>query len=377
VSSVAVIGAGIVGAATAWELARRGVAVTLLDAGEVAGGSTSAGEGNVLCGDKDAGPELDLAILGLRAYDEVEELLGAEARIRRKGALIVHPEAATWAAEPARVARLRAAGVPCEALDPAAIAQAEPALTGPLLGATHFAGDLQCAPPAIARGLAREAGALGARVGEHVRVEAIAVSGGRVTGLETSDGPVGADAVVLAAGAWSAALAATAGLHLPVEPRWGQLVQLAAPEPLLAHKIIDGSYLESALSAEAGLQITTVLEATWEGDLIVGSSRRRSGFDDTVDREVGEAMVARAARLMPVVRELPCRRSWSGLRPWLPGNLPAIGASAAADGLWIATGHEGAGAALGPITGRLVAQAMCGEPLDLALAPFDPDRFGV
>jgi glycine/D-amino acid oxidase-like deaminating enzyme len=376
VSSVAIVGAGIVGAATAWELARRGVAVTLLDAGEIAGRSTGAGEGNVLCGDKDAGPQLDLAILGLRAYDDVEVLLGAEARIRRKGSLIVHPEAATWAAEPARVERLRAAGVRCDVLDPAAVEEAEPALTGAVLGATRFSRDLQCAPPAIARGLAREAAALGARVREHVRVEAIAVSGGRVTGLETAGGRVGADAVVLAAGAWSAALAATAGLHLPVEPRWGQLVQLAAPEQLLAHKVIDGSYLESALSAEAGLQVTTVLETTWDGDLIVGSSRRRSGFDDTVDSEVGGAMVARAARLMPAVRELPCRRSWSGLRPWLPGNLPAMGASAAADGLWIATGHEGAGAALGPITGRLIAQALCGEPVDLALEPFDPDRFG-
>jgi glycine/D-amino acid oxidase-like deaminating enzyme len=373
--SVAIVGAGIVGAATAWELARRGVAVTLLDAGEVAGGSTSAGEGNVLCGDKGGGPELDLAVPGLRAYDDVEALLGAEAGIRRKGSLVVHPEAATWAAEPARIGRLRAAGVPCEVLDAAAVAQAEPHLTGAVHGATRFPGDLQCAPRAIARGLAREAGVLGARVRAHVRVEAIAMSGGRVAGLETAGGRVGADAVVLAAGAWSAALAATAGLRLPVEPRWGQLVQLAAPEPLLAHKVVDGSYLASVLSAEAGLQVTTVLETTADGDLLVGSSRRRSGFDDAVEAEVGEAMVARAARLMPVVRELPARRAWSGLRPWLPDHLPAIGPSAAADGLWAATGHEGAGVALGPITGRLVAQALCGEPVDLPLAPFDPDRF--
>jgi glycine/D-amino acid oxidase-like deaminating enzyme len=152
-------------------------------------------------------------------------------------------------------------------------------------------------------------------------------------------------------------------------------VQLAAPEPLLRHKVVDGSYLASVVSAEAELQVTTVLETTWDGDLIVGSSRRRSGFDDAVEDEVGAAMVARAARLLPAVRELPARRSWSGLRPWLPDQLPAIGPSAAADGLWVATGHEGAGAALGPITGRLVAQGLTGEPLDLALEPFSADRF--
>ena len=129
------------------------------------------------------------------------------------------------------------------------------------------------------------------------------------------------------------------------------------------------------LSADAGLQVTTVLETTADGDLLVGSSRRRSGFDDGVEAEVGEAMVARAARLLPVVSELPARRAWSGLRPWLPDHLPAVGPSAAADGLWVATGHEGAGVALGPITGRLIAQALCGEPPDLALGPFAPDRF--
>ena len=66
--------------------------------------------------------------------------------------------------------------------------------------------------------------------------------------------------------------------------------------------------------------------------------------------------------------------AWAGLRPWLPGGLPAIGPSAAADGLWLATGHEGAGVAHGPITGRLVAQAICGER-PARPRPFDPDRF--
>ena len=66
---------------------------------------------------------------------------------------------------------------------------------------------------------------------------------------------------------------------------------------------------------------------------------------------------------------------WAGLRPWLPDHLPAIGAFHAIDGLWVATGHEGAGVALGPVSGRLVAQALCGEPVVLDLTPFAPDRF--
>ncbi|HVW16841.1 MAG TPA: FAD-dependent oxidoreductase, partial [Solirubrobacteraceae bacterium] len=154
---IVVVGAGIVGASTAWELARRGAGVLLLDRGEVSGGTTGLGEGNVLCSDKDAGPELELTKLGLDVYDEIEALLGDEARIRRKGALIVHPDAETWAAEPARVARLRDAGVDARLVEPDELVALEPRLTGPVHGATHVPADLQCDPRSIARALARRA----------------------------------------------------------------------------------------------------------------------------------------------------------------------------------------------------------------------------
>jgi D-hydroxyproline dehydrogenase subunit beta len=370
---VAVVGAGIVGAATARELAVRGVRVVLLDRGEVAGGSTGLGEGNVLASDKEAGPELELTLAGMRVYDELEERLGAEAQIRRKGALIVHPDEATWAAEPERVARLSAAGARAELLGPEAVRELEPRLTGDLRGASFFPGDLQCAPRAITRALAREAAEAGAEVWIDCAVEAIEPG----AGVRTAARPIPADAVVLAAGAWSAELARGAGLELPVEPRWGQLVQLSAPAPdWIRHKLVDGSYLASVLSPDARLEVTTVLETTWEGDVLVGSSRARRGFDTAVEPAVSDAMLARAAALMPDLRALPVAAAWAGLRPWLPDNLPAIGPSRAMRGLWVATGHEGAGVALGPITGRLVAQALCGEEPLMDLAPFDPDRFG-
>jgi D-hydroxyproline dehydrogenase subunit beta len=128
-------------------------------------------------------------------------------------------------------------------------------------------------------------------------------------------------------------------------------------------------------SAATGLEVTTVVETTWDGDVLVGSSRERRGFDTSVDAAVTAAMVARAARLFPRLAGLRHGAAWAGLRPWLPDHLPAIGPSAAAPGLWVATGHEGAGVALGPLTGRLVAQAYCGESPPVDLAPFDPDRF--
>jgi D-hydroxyproline dehydrogenase subunit beta len=376
VTDVAVVGAGIVGAAVARELAVRGVGVTLLDRAGISAGTTGRGEGNVLCSDKDVGPELELARHGLDVYAELEERLGAEARIMRKGALIVHPDAATWAAEPARLERLRAAGVHGELLDVADVRALEPNLDGELHGASRFPEDLQCDPARIARALVGEASAAGAQVRTATTVQRIVVERGRVSGLATTQGTIAAGAVVLAAGTWSAPLAAGAGLELPVQPRKGQLVRLRAPgRDWVRHKVVDGSYLGSVLSAEAALQVSTVVETTWDGEVLVGSSRERRGFDTGVDPRVSDAMVERAARLFSGLSGFTRTAEWAGLRPWLPDHLPAIGASATVDGLWVATGHEGAGVALGPVTGRVIAQAFCGEPVLLDLTPFAPDRF--
>jgi glycine/D-amino acid oxidase-like deaminating enzyme len=358
----------------------RGVAVTLVDRGEVSGGTTGLGEGNVLASDKDAGPELDLTVAGLAVYDELDERLGPQARIRRKGALIVHPDAQTWDAEPARVERLLARGLRCRLIDAAAVRELEPELTGEIAGAAWFPDDLQCDPRAIARALVREARAAGADVRTECDVAGIDVDGARrVGGVRlAAGGRLRAGAVVLAAGAWSRRLAEPVGLDLPLEPRWGQLVQLGTPRgrpPMIRRKVVDGSYLASVTSADPRLVVTTVVETTWDGDVLVGSSRARRGFDTAVDHAVSEAMIERAARLVPRVRDLPVAAAWAGLRPWLPDHLPAIGASRRVPGLWVATGHEGAGVALGPVTGRVLAQAYTGERPLVDLRPFDPDRF--
>jgi D-hydroxyproline dehydrogenase subunit beta len=375
---VVVVGAGIVGVSTAWELARRGVGVCLIDRGEVAGGTTGLGEGNVLCSDKHEGPELELTQLGMAVYDELEEQLGGQARIRRKGALIVHPEEATWVVEHRRVERLQAAGVDARILEPEEVRALEPELRGHIFGATHVPGDLQCDPRAITRALAYEAERLGAAVVTGTAVEEIIVEHAAAAGVRTAEEDLRAGAVVLAAGPWSRPLAESAGLRLPLEPRKGQLVRMRLPVPderFLRHKVVDGTYLLGLSHPGADRHVSTVVETTWEGHLVVGSSRERNGFDETLDDKLQAEMIDRAVRLVPAVAELRPDTSWVGFRPWLPDGLPAIGESWLVPGLWLATGHEGAGIALGPITGRVVAAAIAHETLPIDLRPFSPDRF--
>ena len=351
------VGAGIVGTAVARELAVRGVDVALLDRGAVASGTTGLGEGNVLCSDKPAGPELELMRAGMELYGELDQRLGDEARIRRKGALIVHTDAATWAAEPERV---EAMAIPAARLVGAdELRELEPELTGDVHGASLFPDDLQCDPRAIARALAREAARAARRSASAARSTAIAM-GGRSA---TSRGAASA----------SSSPAASGSARGPSSSRPARGARRWPPAPACscrssrARASSSGSPCRSPASSATrsstprtcarsparipALELSTVVETTFEGDILVGSSRERRGFDTTVDPTVGQAMVERAARLFPRLRRLTPTAAWAGLRPWLPDNLPAIGPSHAVPGLWLATGHEGAGVALGPVTG--------------------------
>jgi glycine/D-amino acid oxidase-like deaminating enzyme len=375
---VVVVGAGIVGVSTAWELARRGVSVCVLDQGEVAGGTTGLGEGNVLCSDKDTGPELELTLLGMQLFAELEEQLGTQARIRRKGALVVHPDERTWLGERDRVERLQRAGVDARLVGADEVRAMEPQLTGAVHGAVHVPADLQCDPRAITRALAYEAQRLGADVRTGARVGEIVVEHAAAVGARIGREVVRAGAIVLAAGPWSRPLAESAGLPLPLEPRKGQLVGLRMPVPderFLRHKIVDGSYLLDVLDPTAERRVSTVVETTWDGHVVVGSSRERCGFDPAVDPKLETLIRKRAARLVPALADLRATESWVGFRPWLPDHLPALGESSLVPGLWVATGHEGAGVALGPVTGRLIAGAIGREELPIDLRPFSPDRF--
>jgi D-hydroxyproline dehydrogenase subunit beta len=329
-----VVGAGICGASAAFFLQERGMDVLLLDRGAVAGGTTGVGEGNVLACDKPPGPELELALAARELWLELGERFEA-ARVTRKGALVLDHPAGSEGVE------------------------LEPALT-PGVRVLHEPGDLQVDPTGLTRALASQ---LTVREGAEVS----SVEPGTVV-LENGE-RLACEHVVVATGPWAAALT-----RLPVEPRKGQLVALAAPPGLIRHKLIEAAYMDAVAETGEGLALAVVVEQTLRGDeVLVGSSRERAGFDPAVREEVTRAMLERAARFVPRLAELPVTRSWCGFRPWLPDGLPAIGALG--ERIWTSTGHEGSGVCDGPVSGRLLAQLVCGEEPDLDLSPFDPARF--
>ena len=369
------VGGGIVGAACAYQLALGGVDVLLFDRGSPAGGASGACEGDVLVADKRPGPELELARLGLDAYDRLASRFEDEMELERKGALLVDSSPEEHAVTAAVVAEMVAAGVDARVLDADSLRQLEPSLADDLIGGALFPDDVQVWPMKVVRALLRGATEHGAQLSFGVGVSKITTRAGRVTGVTSRHGTVAADTVVVAAGVASGSLLAACGVSLPVYARKGQIAVTEPAAGFVAHKVIASSYMNTVHVASDRPQIATVLETTPRGNVLIGSSRR--DHDETVHTDPGvTAALIRAGRsIAPGLDSLLVIRTYAGARPALPDSQPAIGRTAQLDGLIVATGHEGAGIGNGPVTGELVAGLVQGAQPPFDLTPFAPDRF--
>ncbi|WP_225813035.1 NAD(P)/FAD-dependent oxidoreductase [Streptomyces spinosus] len=370
---VVVVGAGITGAACALYAARAGLDVRLVDRGPVAGGTTGAGEGNLLVSDKEPGPELGLALLSARLWAGLAQEPGAAIEYEPKGGLVVAPTPGTLAALRDFAADQRAAGVTAVPVDAGRLAELEPHLAPGMAGAVHYPQDAQVMPALAAAHLVRVSGAA-LHTGRTV-TGVLRTARGAVQGVRTDRGDIHAPAVVNAAGTWGGGLASLAGVRLPVLPRRG-FVLVTEPLPrMVRHKVYAADYVADVASDSAALRSSPVVEGTAAGPVLIGATRERVGFDRSLSLTATRALAAGAIGLFPFLERVRALRAYAGFRPYLPDHLPAIGPDPRVPGLFHACGHEGAGIGLAPGTGLLTAQALTGKAPELDLTPFRPERF--
>jgi D-hydroxyproline dehydrogenase subunit beta len=375
---VVVVGAGMVGAACAYHLAREGLTVAVVDRGSVAGGTTGAGEGNILVSDKEPGPELGLALLSNRLWRSLAAEVGAAAELEAKGGLVVAGAPPALAALGELARRQAAAGVQAVAVAGADLHAEEPHLAPGLAGGFLYPQDMQVQPMLAAAHLLRLARAKGVTALLGCEVTGILQgSAARVRGVTTSQGTISADMVVNAAGTWGGEVAGLAGVRLPVLPRRGFILVTEPLPRVIRHKVYTADYVANVASSAAGLETSTVVEGTASGTVLIGASRERVGFDPSVSWPVLGRLARQAIALFPFLAEVRVLRAYRGFRPYCPDHLPVIGPDPRVPGLFHACGHEGAGIGLAPATGRLIAQAATGADPDLPLHPFAPDRFEV
>ncbi|WP_067634988.1 NAD(P)/FAD-dependent oxidoreductase [Actinomadura latina] len=375
---VVVLGAGIIGAACARELALAGCDVTVVDRDGPAAATTAHGEGNVLVSDKGPGPELELAKLSRRLWPQILQILpDADADAvewEPKGGIVV-----ATTGEGARTLRefaasQRAAGIDAADLDAAALADWEPHLTRDCTTAVHYPGDAQVQPAGAATALLADAVRAGTALRTGHEITGAVVRSGRITGVRTRAGTIEGDAFVNATGPWSGEVAARLGVRLDVRPRRGEVLVTAPMPPTVFHKVYDADYVGAVGSGAGDLQASAVVESTRAGTVLIGSSRRRVAFDDRLRPEVLSVIAGKALRLFPSLAGVPVMRAYGGFRPYVADHLPVIGADPRLSGLWHATGHEGAGIGLSVGTAALLRDLLLDREPDIDAEPFRVDR---
>ncbi|MEU4766311.1 FAD-binding oxidoreductase [Actinosynnema sp. NPDC023794] len=378
-----VVGAGIIGAAIARALAREGCAITVVDRGAVAGGTSAGGEGNLLVSDKEPGAELRLAQRSLTSWLGVEDELRDELppdfpglELERKGGLVVATTEAGAVALREFADAQRAVGVRAEELGDDRVRDLEPDLTPNRTAAVFYPDDMQVQPVVATEALLAAARRRGARVLQGVEVTGPVLDRGRLVGVDTTDGVLTADAVVLAAGPWSGAVAERLGVVLPVAPRRGTVLVTSRMPQRVWHKVYDADYVGAVGSGAADLRVSSVVESTAAGTVLIGSSRERRGFDERIESRVLSALAAKALLLFPFLADVQVMRAYGGFRPFVPDHLPVIGHDHRLPGLWHATGHEGAGIGLSLATAELLRDQVLrgGRGDDPLAAEFRLDR---
>lgn len=376
---IIVIGAGAVGAACALALTEAGAEVIVLDRTGVAGETSSRCEGNILVSDKEPGAEALMAIEANRAWRELAARLDAD-RVPGQPATEFEPKGGIVVAFPGGAdaleefaAEQRGIGIRADVLDESALRKAEPHLSPEVALGVHYPDDAQVQPSLAAQAMMARACHLGARLRITEVIGGI-VEHDRVRGVQTTDGRIDADAVVICAGPWSGDAAALFGSVLDIRPRRGTILVTAPMPQRVFHKVYDADYVGAVGSGDAALQTSTVVESTPGGTVLIGSSRERVGFSgDGLLAPLAE-IADKATRLFPFLRDTMLLRTYYGFRPYAPDHLPAIGADARIEGLFHAAGHEGAGIGLAPTTGALIAHAVLGTPAPLDPTPFLPSR---
>lgn len=362
-----VIGAGIVGCAVAYELARRGASVEIVDDRPAGMGATQAAAGVLapFIEARDGGPLLDLTAGSLELFDGFVQRVSADSglsiRYQRSGTLDVALHEDSYAHLAATCDLLTVRGVTAHLLDGPGVRSYEPNVTGAAVGGLLIPTHGFVSASDLTRALVAAARTHGAQIIEHGRARRIVQKSGELV-VETERGSLSGDAVVLAAGSWSGQVVIDgATQHAPVRPIRGQLLQLGWT----------GAPLGRVIWGERCYVVP------WpDRTVLVGATVEDVGFDERTTVTGVQGLIESVCELLPDARRASFATPRVGLRPGTPDQLPLIGPSAVLPGLMYATGHYRNGVLLAPLTARLVADALLDGVRDPMLAFTEPSRFG-
>jgi glycine/D-amino acid oxidase-like deaminating enzyme len=413
-ADVVVVGAGIVGCATAYSLARRGVRVVVVERASVAGEQSRKNWGFVRQQGRDP-LEVPLVMEANRIWRGLEHELDADIEWIQGGNLALAADGARMARFEAWLPVAREFGLETRLLRGDDLKRVVPGLGGSWVGGMHTPGDGHADPEKTTDAFAKAARAHGATIHFDCAVQGVTTSAGAVSGVATERGEIRAASVVCAAGAWSSRLTRTLGIDLP--QRWVRgTVARTTPAPAVTPCAVwgpgvafrqrrDGSFniaaggaLDHDVTLDSLRQVRFFLPNYWKNKalfrfhvgrpllrslraVLPGSEARRRPlvWDRGVDPAPNPAKVQRSLaelqRVLPSLPPLAVARSWAGYIDATPDLVPVLGEVPGLRGLVLATGFSGHGFAMGPIAGRLVSELIVDGKTSLDISGFRYSRF--
>jgi glycine oxidase len=366
---IAIIGGGVVGLGVGWRLAAAGCAVDVFDRGEAGRGASWAAAGMLAAGVETEPSEEALFALNRQAQRcwpefaaELERVTGIDVGLRREGTLVVG-----LTRDDVQQLRFildfqRRLGIDLAWLSGREAREREPHLHPGAVAAIYSPDDHQVDNRRLVQALTQAFVGAGGRLHEHTAVRGIDNAQGRVRGVRVGADLHPADAVLLAAGAWSRAIEGVPpDTCPPVRPIKGQMLALRMDpaRPILRHVVWAPK---------------VYLVPRRDGRLLIGATVEERGFDPDLTAGGVLSLLEAAWRALPTIEELPIDEMWVGFRPGSRDDAPILGPTPI-EGLTVATGHHRNGILLAPLTIDMISRHMLTGEVDPAIRAFGIGRF--
>lgn len=365
---VIVLGGGLMGTASAYFLAQRGLKVTLVERNRVGSGATVASFGNIRRSGRYL-PQMPLAHRSLSLWRKAETMLGQDVEFRPTGHLRLVFGAIGLASMRSFIEAARPWGLALDELDMRDVRTHFPGVGPDAIGASFSPEDGSGNPRLIAPAFAAAAARLGAAIVEQVAVNSVARTASGFT-VETSKGSISADVLLNTAGAWGAQIAARFGEAVPIGARGPQM---GVTEPL-PYRILP------VVGVWGGDGTEGYLRQVERGNIVFGGGIERT--EVALDPGHAKADPARLSLqlrkllpLLPALAKASIIRTWSGCEGYVADGLPVMGSSATTPGLFHAFGFSGHGFQLGPGVGDVMAELIATGQTETPLHDFRIDRF--
>ncbi|MEO7557758.1 MAG: glycine oxidase ThiO [Gammaproteobacteria bacterium] len=351
-----IVGGGLVGMLTARELRSSGASVTLVERGET-GRESSWAAGGILSPLRPwCYPQAvtSLARWSQQLYpslaQELTDETGMDPEWTQSGFLILgnedQSEADAWAVR---------SNVPMKVLQGREIMSLEPALAAQPDNALWFPQIAQIRPPRLLQALKRSLLLRGVQIKEHTEVSGLALQGKRAFGVETAQGRLLADKIIIAGGAWSGGLLQSLGLSLPISPVRGQMIIFKGQPGFITRIILSkGRYIIPRR----------------DGRILAGSTEEQAGFDKTTTDAALIELRNAALAIVPSLADYEVEHHWAGLRPGSPQGVPFVGPHPRIAGLYVNSGHFRNGIVMAPASARLLADIILDAPPIVPAGPY-------